>query len=341
MGEYVKYVSLFVFILPLLIFSYPHVDLEVTQWYGNADCALSITFDDCSENQYLLAYPIMETYGIRGSFGVVTSWVGNSVEEPEGVIVQRMSWEQIDDLHEEGNEISSHSDSHKMLTELSGEDLLSEIQKSKRIIEEQTGSPCTTMHFPYSQTDESVKHLLRDSGYRCARTLDSALTPAPDLYEIPSYAIFDDVHPSLEDLEEAIGEARKKGGWLVITYHHIDEHPDTYSGGSDLPLCLTPETFEAQMQLFSSGDYWIAPLGEVAAYVRQRESCTIKVERSFSVITIRVLSEHEIPVTLKITTNWWKVRVEGSLEDGEYLTGGEIFLDVLPNSDINIYRGWG
>jgi len=331
MGESLK--SLFIFLI-LLVFVYPYGDIEITEWYRNADAALSITFDDCDESQYLIAYPIMEKYNIRGSFGVVISWVGKTIEQPEGIFIKKMTWEEIRDLGD--NEISSHSCTHKLLTELNKEDLLFEIQESKRIIEEETGKKCITMHYPYSKTNEYIKETLEESGYLCARTLESKINKNPDLYEISSYAIFDDNHPSLEELKNLLEECKKERGWVVIMYHHIDENPENYTTGSYLPLCITPETFDAQMKLFSSENLWIASLGEVSSYLRQKETCTIQVKKSLTRIKIIVESEYDIPLTLKIKINWWKVKVEGSLNDGEY--SGSFYLNVVPNKEIVICR---
>lgn len=313
---------------------YLYADIEVTEWYNNADAALSVTFDDCDENQYQLAYPIMEKYSIRGSFGIVTSWVGKTIEQPEGIFIKKMNWEEIKKLN--AHEIASHSCSHPLLTELDEKKLLFEIRESKRIIEEKTGKKCVTMHYPYSETDENIKRILEASGYICARTLESKINTDPDFYEISSYAIFDDDHPSLEELTDLLKACRKERGWVVIMYHHIDESPEDYTTGSYLPLCLTPETFEKQMQLFSSENLWIAPLGEVSSYLKQKETCTIHVKKSLTRIKIIVESEYNIPLTLKIKLNWWKVKVEGSLTDGEY--SGCFYLNVLPNKEIVIYR---
>ncbi|MEA1992959.1 MAG: polysaccharide deacetylase family protein, partial [Euryarchaeota archaeon] len=204
-----KYLVSLIFLLIILSsFIYPSADVKVAEWYGNADGALSITFDDGDENQYLLAYPLMEKYGIKGSFGIVTSWVGKTVEEPENVLIRRMSWEQICSLGD--SEIASHSCTHALLTECNEKELLAEIHNSKRIIEGHTKKKCITMHYPYSQTNEEIKEILENSGYLCARTLDSKINTDPDLYEIASYAAFDDAHPSLEELKELINETKEE-----------------------------------------------------------------------------------------------------------------------------------
>ena len=56
-------------------------------------------------------------------------------------------------------------------------------------------------------------------------------------------------------LKNLLEECKKERGWVVIMYHHIDENPENYTTGSYLPLCITPETFDAQMKLFSSEIY--------------------------------------------------------------------------------------
>ena len=37
---------------------------------------VSITFDDGGEHQYNSFFPILEKYGLTGTFYVVTSWIG-------------------------------------------------------------------------------------------------------------------------------------------------------------------------------------------------------------------------------------------------------------------------
>lgn len=137
-------------------------------------------------------------------------------------------------------------------------------------------------------------------------------------------------------LKNLLEECKKERGWVVIMYHHIDENPENYTTGSYLPLCITPETFDAQMKLFSSENLWIASLGEVSSYLRQKETCTIQVKKYLTRIKIIVESEYDIPLTLKIKINWWKVKVEGSLNDGEY--SGSFYLNVVPNKEIVICR---
>jgi len=68
--------------------------------------------------------------------------------------------------------------------------------------------------------------------------------------------------------------------------------------------------FDAQMKLFSSENLWIASLGEVSSYLRQKETCTIQVKKYLTRIKIIVESEYDIPLTSKIKINWRKVKVK-------------------------------
>ncbi len=338
-GETMKYLLFILFVLSSFLSpSFPGVEVEVTPWYHNAEGALSVTFDDCDETQYLVAAPIIEKYDIRGTFGVVTSWVGKMVEEPKGVRIQKMTWKQIQELSVT-HEIASHTCTHPNLAMLCKEALLTEIQDSKRLIEEHTRKECIAMHYPLSRTNNVVKRTLRDSGYLCARSYENRINTDPDLYEISSYAIFSDNDPSLGDLQAMIRETRGKNGWMVLMYHHISNYPENYSVNASVPLCVTPETFEFQMQLLSSSDLWIAPLGKVATYIQQRETCTIDVIPSFGYVKIRVNTPFDHPLTIRVHHDWKEVKVKGSLSDSVYTTD-TFYLDVQPNTEIILYRVW-
>ena len=73
---------------------------------------VAFTFDDGTLDEYQYAAPILEKYGYRGFFNIISGKVkhGENFQDPLGPM---MSWEQISDLEKRGHEISSHTHSHR------------------------------------------------------------------------------------------------------------------------------------------------------------------------------------------------------------------------------------
>jgi peptidoglycan/xylan/chitin deacetylase (PgdA/CDA1 family) len=84
-----------------------------------------LTFGDGLKNQYTNATPILNDYGFKASYFITCNFVG---------LKSRMSWQQIDSLYHQGNDIGSKTMNYKILTKLSGPDLNYEIGQSKKCL---------------------------------------------------------------------------------------------------------------------------------------------------------------------------------------------------------------
>ncbi|MGB9841303.1 MAG: polysaccharide deacetylase family protein [Candidatus Bathyarchaeales archaeon] len=103
---------------------------------------VSISFDDGNENHFTEFYPILEDYGLKATFYVITSLLGK-----KGMLNKY----HLKELYNHGNEIGSHTHTHPNLTRLSTDSLVLELSKSKEILKE---FGCTTMAYPYGYYDE-------------------------------------------------------------------------------------------------------------------------------------------------------------------------------------------
>ncbi len=89
--------------------------------------AAIITFDDGRLSQYTYAKIILDKYNFKATFYIIC----NAVDKEN-----RMNWNNIQTLEEEGHEIGSHSMNHKKLSKLSDEKMKYEIIESKRCLQE-------------------------------------------------------------------------------------------------------------------------------------------------------------------------------------------------------------
>jgi peptidoglycan/xylan/chitin deacetylase (PgdA/CDA1 family) len=77
-------------------------------------------------SQYTYAKSILDKYNFKAIFYIIC----NSVDKEN-----RMNWDNIQTLEEEGHEIGSHSMNHQKLSKLSDEQMKYEIIESKRCLQ--------------------------------------------------------------------------------------------------------------------------------------------------------------------------------------------------------------
>jgi peptidoglycan/xylan/chitin deacetylase (PgdA/CDA1 family) len=157
------YLTVFSFLMIILLsFSSVLFSYSLTQPIK----AAIITFDDGMLSQYTYAKLILDKYNFKATFYIIC----NSVDKEN-----RMNWNNIHTLEEEGHEIGSHSMNHKRLSKLSEEEMIYEIIQSKRCLENK-GFNVTSFSFPYNDGDDN-KNILKNiaDNYYIARTASEPL----------------------------------------------------------------------------------------------------------------------------------------------------------------------
>jgi len=109
------------------------------------DKVVIFIFSDGLKSQFTNAKPILDKYGFKGTFDVVCNYVGAK----NGY----MDWDEIKELHDEGNDIGSHSMSHVRLTGLSEKSIEYEVGESKKCLDDYGITP-TSFEYPFSTGSE-------------------------------------------------------------------------------------------------------------------------------------------------------------------------------------------
>jgi peptidoglycan/xylan/chitin deacetylase (PgdA/CDA1 family) len=157
------YLTVFSFLMIILLsFSLVLFSYSLTQPIK----AAIITFDDGMLSQYTYAKPILDKYNFKATFYIIC----NSVDKEN-----RMNWNNIQILEEEGHEIGSHTMNHKRLSKLSEEEMKYEVIQSKRCLQE-NGFNVTSFSFPYNDGDnnKNILKIIADN-YYIARTASEPL----------------------------------------------------------------------------------------------------------------------------------------------------------------------
>lgn len=163
-----------------------------------------ITFDDGFEDNYLWAQKILLQYGFQAIFFITTDYIGME-SGPAWTLGDApgcgrfLSWSQINQMHEQGAIIASHSCSHRNLTGLNDEDLAYELSHSRDLLNEQLDGDHCWFAYPAGDVNERVQKAAIAAGYRVAfttvpgianATCDRVALPRTEISASDSHLVF-------------------------------------------------------------------------------------------------------------------------------------------------------
>jgi len=117
-----------------------------------------ITFDDGYRDAYEFAYPILQKYGFKGTFFVITELID---QNHEGY----MTWEMVEEMSRAGQRIESHSKTHPDLALKSRDGLIYELLGSQQTIAAHTGQQPRYLCYPAGSYNEEVIQVLKELDY--------------------------------------------------------------------------------------------------------------------------------------------------------------------------------
>lgn len=234
-----------------------------------ARVVVTFGFDDGDLNQYTLAYQrALEPHGMRGTFYINTE---NLASGPGF-----MTWAELADMGQNGQDIGGHTQHHIDLTSSS----YSQQQKINEVCDDRQalvdhGFAATSFAYPFGAHDANAEAIVEACGYTDARrTGGIPLNGAPYAETIPPqdrYVTITWTAPTpttspiqLSDMKNAVNNAAANGGgWVQIVIHHVcsqTHEPENYGTcmGTFRPMEL--DTLNAFMDwLESSGQPAGAP----------------------------------------------------------------------------------
>ena len=107
-------------------------------------------FDDGWENQLEVLH-VLQQYGFNATFAIIANKI-----DTDTVFLNS---KEIKNLSTQGYEIASHSYSHQGFTALSNQEIISELTRSKNMLENITGKPVQTLVYPYCATNSNIDSL--------------------------------------------------------------------------------------------------------------------------------------------------------------------------------------
>lgn len=297
-------------------------DVSVAPYKDGKQCAISFTYDDGMLCQYTDIAPELEKRGFRGTFWIIGANMGkNDVGYPW------MSWEQVADLAKRGHEISNHTWNHPSLPSLTIDSVAQELKLCDDKIEEVTGKRPVSMAYPYNAMSPEVVA-------KCEENRVGTRTFQTGHGQKNSFTTPDSMRVWLKGLLE-------NGEWGVTMTHGTTYGWDMW----DRPEELYQFYDEVKAQLDS---VWVAPFGEVAAYIKERDAATVEVEGTSK--TLKLTVRHSLdaalfnqPLTISVKGGDWSEVQAFSMGAGviDVLNRGTELLVTVNPGDEPIVLSWG
>ena len=214
------------------------------------DTVVSLTFDDGNADNFTIE-PVLKEYGLHATFYIPSGLTGTP---------GFMTWDQLQVLQADGNEIGGHTLGHVKLQGLDTPSLKHQICDDRTNLINHGFNPIS-FAYPFGNFDEHVQQMVQYCGYLSARTVIGGLETIPpaDPYALrPSPYIVSDTN--LAKLERYVWQTRKNGGgWVILIFHHVCNACDFFSVKPDVFDGFIP--WLAQQQ--SAGHAKVMTVGEV------------------------------------------------------------------------------
>lgn len=291
---------------------YRDEEVYVADYKDNKPCAISFTFDDGLEEHYTVLFPELEKMGFKGTF-----WVcGKIIEEKEARQGKsRMTWAQMKEMTDKGQEISNHGWSHTNLKRISLAEVKVEVERNDSIIETMIGKKPKTFCYPFNSHTEDIVQIA-SKGRVGTRT--------------KQYAVGGDKAKStLESLDKKVKELMMAGDWGVAMIHGITYGYDYFSD----PNILWEHLRRVKAQ---EDKIWVATFVEVSAYVKERANVrldVVKKKSSYKVTPHLNLDSKlfTVPLTMVVKNGKSPIKVKQAGETLPVRTvGDETIFDFNP-----------
>jgi len=132
---------------------------------------VAVTFDDGFQNVLRQGLPVLRELGVPSINFIVAGLIGqtNSWDGAGGAQVRPlMGRSEINDWLQAGQEIGSHTVTHRDLTLLSPKEARREIIESKKILEDISNRPIRHFSYPYGKSNPVLHDWVREAGYETA-----------------------------------------------------------------------------------------------------------------------------------------------------------------------------
>ena len=301
---------------------------EIATWSGFRKGAASFTFDDGAPSHVTDAGPTFKKYGYKATFNLVVNWNPN--------------WSGFQGLADEGHEIASHSNSH-------GNNMSGEEASSKKNIENHIKQKygLVTVAYPNCNVPNESAVL---QNYIVGRICNGSWQGMSDAMgkDGPSNwaktpAIMTGSEGQLKSTNDFTGQMQnvvKSNGWVAFLTHGFQGKTNGNANYSPTDLNAIDGALKWAQQ--NDKDIWVAPMGSVAMYIKERKASKIEPQDGGAANTMTFelkhsiadnISKYDYPLSIRVKSDWKKVEVtQGDAKLESKVDGGYVYFDAVPNA---------
>jgi peptidoglycan/xylan/chitin deacetylase (PgdA/CDA1 family) len=159
--DHFKQQMLFLYLKRFRCLSLSEVVTNLREGKPQPEHSFVLTFDDGYFDTYENASPILKKFGFSATVFVVAKPVEDGNK-------RYLSWQNMRELAQNNFTFGSHTLTHPRLSSLDHMAIKRELRDSKKVIEDRLGLPVDLLAYPYGDSDEQVRDLACQSGYRAA-----------------------------------------------------------------------------------------------------------------------------------------------------------------------------
>ncbi len=232
--------------------------------------AVSISFDDGSASQVQLAVPLLERLGVKATFYLL----------PYHIRQQLPLWQQaVKNGHEIGNHTSSHTCTGNFrwlrnrdagLEQVDLAFMQRDLQASQADLQRMLGVSPRHFAYPCGQTFVGRGRAVQSYVPLIAEQFTTGRTWNNETGNDPTYADFAQLTGlkidglTFNQMRQLLEQYREQDKWLILVGHEV---------GVAGPYSTDLQALEQLIHYLQdpANGYWLAPVGEVASYIRQQQ----------------------------------------------------------------------
>ena len=304
--------------------------VEIGTWAGFRKGAASFTFDDGAPSHVSDGGPLFDKYGYKATFNVVVNW------NPD--------WSGFGNMAKNGHEIASHSNTH-------GQNMSGEEASSKQAIAGKIQQKYGVITVAYPNCNVPNKSAVLQN-YVIGRICNGSWQSQPDMMgkDGPSdwtmaSAIMTG-STGTNDFKGNMQKAVQQGGWIAFLTHGFEGKNNGSASYSPTPIGSIEDGLKWAQQ--NDKDIWVAPMGHVAMYIKERKAAKIEASGS-GTITVKLthsikdnVSDYDYPLSIRVKYDGSKAEVtQAGAKLESKIDGGYVYFDAVPNAGDIVISGEG
>jgi len=148
---------------------------------------VALTFDDGFASVHQHALPVLRQLNVPATVFVVAQTLAPGgkrvdwVDDPPPGGLSTLTLDQLREMQDAGMRVGSHSNGHRVLTELTEEECESDLRASRELLQDLLGCRVDDLAYPRGSHDERVRRAAARAGFAHAFSLPEAGEPAGPL----------------------------------------------------------------------------------------------------------------------------------------------------------------